>query len=66
MAAVNVGIVTAATIVFGRKSGNGEGVQLGLSLFLLGLITLIATLYDRYRAMRFASIIGRDVSVVHA
>ena len=55
MGAVNVGILIGARVVFGAQDSSEGGVQPGITLLFLALLTLIATLYDRYRAMRLAS-----------
>lgn len=49
MAVVNVGIVVGVRILLRQGSTTAPTTN---TLFFLGLLTLIATLYDRYRALR--------------
>ena len=51
MALINLAIVAAYRLVFG---GDDEA-DLGAALFLLLLLTLLTTLYDRYRPLRAAA-----------
>ena len=44
--------VPVAMVLFGSSRGGAGGLQVGLSLFLLARMTLIAALYDRYRSLR--------------
>lgn len=52
MAAINVGLVVGFRILLDRSDGALEPTN---TLFFLGLLTLIVTLYDRYRSLRLAS-----------
>jgi len=56
--ALNIGIVIALQLLPGETDDGGPGVI--LTLFLLALLTLIVTLYDRYRLLRVASQTSRD------
>lgn len=51
MAAVNLGIVMLADLLLRR---GGSGLNLQLTLFFVLLLTLIVTLYDRYRVVHEA------------
>jgi hypothetical protein len=52
MGLINVGIVVGARAVLGGR----DRIDTISALFLLALLTLIVTLYDRYRALRFFSL----------
>jgi inner membrane protein involved in colicin E2 resistance len=49
MGVVNVGVVGVAWLLLRRSD---EPLAVGQTLFLVALLTLIVTLYDRYRLMR--------------
>lgn len=49
MGAINIGIVVAFRALLRQFEGD---LDLGNTLFIIALLTLIVTLYDRYRAMR--------------
>lgn len=54
MGGVNVGILLAARVIFGSQNSTEGGVQVGITLMFLALVTLIGTMYDRYRALRLS------------
>ena len=49
MGVINIGIVVAFRVLLRQSDGD---LDLGDTLFFIALLTLIVTLYDRYRAMR--------------
>ena len=46
---INIGIVVAFRVLLRQSEGD---LDLGNTLFFIALLTLIVTLYDRYRALR--------------
>lgn len=52
---INIGIVLALQLLPGRTAEGGPGVLLTLLVILL--LTLIVTMYDRYRNLRLASLV---------
>jgi hypothetical protein len=52
MAVVNLGIVLAYAYVLRRSDGD---LDVGATLFFVLLLTLIVTLFDRYRHLRYGS-----------
>jgi len=51
-------VVVIVVYLLPTEQFNG-GITLQLALFLVGLLTLIIALYDRYRALRLASVVKR-------
>jgi len=52
MGAINIGIVVAFRLLLRQSEGD---LDLGNTLFFIALLTLMVTLYDRYRAMRLSN-----------
>lgn len=52
-AMINLAIVAAWQLLIDRSADGGPGIP--LTLFLVALLSLIVTLYDRYRGLRLAS-----------
>ena len=51
--AINLGVAVAFGLLPERRAG--DGTSLPLAILLIGLLTLIVVLYDRYRALRLSS-----------
>ncbi len=59
--AINLGVAFVFDLMPGRNAG--DGTSLPLAVLLIGLLTLLVVLYDRFRALRLESVSRRVASV---